>query len=108
MRHGTVLMALGNTALGSLDSPAVTPTSSTARKANMTIWSVMRVPVMPLGKNPPSFQRLETVAVSPASEKPMVRTPAQIRIMPMMAVTLTMENQNSSSPKSFTEIRLAP
>lgn len=34
--------------------------------------------------------------------------PAQIRIMPMIAVTLTMENQNSSSPKSFTEIRLAP
>lgn len=26
----------------------------------------------------------------------------------MMAVTLTMENQNSSSPKSFTEIRFAP
>lgn len=26
----------------------------------------------------------------------------------MIAVTLTMENQNSSSPKSFTEIRLAP
>ncbi|CAM5633078.1 hypothetical protein SFIMM107S_03957 [Streptomyces griseus] len=74
----------------------------------MTIWSVMSVPVMPFGKKPPSFQRLETVAVSPASENPTVRTPAQIRIMPMMAVTLTMENQNSSSPKSFTEIRFAP
>ncbi len=74
----------------------------------MTIWSVISMPPMPFGKNPPSFQRLETVAVSPASEKPMVRTPAQMRIMPTIAVTLTMENQNSSSPKSFTEIRLAP
>ena len=26
--------------------------------------------------------------------------------MPMIAVTLTIENQNSISPKSFTEIRL--
>src|SRR5258706_409499 len=34
-----------------------------------------------------------------------LRMPAQIRIMPTMAVTLTIENQNSSSPKSFTEIR---
>lgn len=71
----------------------------------MTIWRVISVPPMPLGKKPPSFQRLATVAVSAASEKPMVRMPAQIRIMPTMAVTLTMENQNSSSPKSFTEMR---
>ena len=105
MRHGTVLMALGSVFSGSLDSPAVTPTSSTARKANITIWRVISVPPMPLGKNPPSFQRLATVAVSAASEKPTVRMPAQIRIMPTMAVTLTMENQNSSSPKSFTEMR---
>lgn len=73
----------------------------------MTIWRVISVPPMPLGKKPPSLHRLATVAVSAASENPRVRMPAQIRIMPTMAVTLTMENQNSSSPKSFTEIRLA-
>src|SRR5690242_27803 len=107
MRHGTVLIAFGSTFLGSLDSPAVTPTSSTARKANMTICRVISVLPTPCGKKPPSFHRWLTEAVLPASEKPMVRMPAQIRIMPMIAVTLTMENQNSSSPKSFTEIRLA-
>lgn len=42
------------------------------------------------------------------SEKPRVRIPAQMRIMPTMAVTLTIENQNSSSPNSFTEIRFTP
>lgn len=42
------------------------------------------------------------------SEKPTVRIPAQIRIMPMIAVTFTIENQNSSSPKIFTDIRFTP
>ena len=53
MRHGTVLMALGRVFSGSLDSPAVTPTSSTARKANITICRVISVP----------FDRLAIVAV---------------------------------------------
>ena len=61
---------------------------------------------MPLGKKPPCDQRWLKDAVSPASEKPRVITPTPMRIMPMIAVTLTIENQNSSSPKSFTEIRL--
>lgn len=74
----------------------------------MTICRVISVPLMPCGKNPPSDQRWLTEAVSPASEKPRVRIPAQMRIMPAMAVTLTIENQNSSSPKSFTEMRLTP
>ena len=74
----------------------------------MTICSVISVPPMPLGKKPPSDQRWVTDAVSPASEKPSVRMPTQIRIMPTIAVTFTIENQNSSSPKSFTEIRFTP
>ena len=73
----------------------------------MTPWRVIRDEPMPLGKKPSNSHRLETAAVSPAWLKPRVSTPMPITIMPMMAVTLTIENQNSISPKSFTEIRLA-
>ncbi len=73
----------------------------------MTICSVITVEPTPFGKKPPCSHRWVTDAVSPASLKPRVRTPTPIRIMPMMAVTLTIENQNSISPKSLTEIRLA-
>ncbi len=74
----------------------------------MTPWSVIRLEPMPFGKKPSCDQRLETVAVSPASEKPRVSTPRPMTIMPMMAVTLIIENQNSTSPKILTEIRLTP
>lgn len=73
----------------------------------MTPWRVIRDEPMPLGKKPSNCQRFATEAVSPAELKPKVRTPRPITIMPISAVTLTIENQNSISPKSFTEIRLA-
>ncbi len=73
----------------------------------MTIWSDITAAPKPLGKKPPSFHRWVIEAVSPAAEKPKTSTPMPIRIMPTIAVTLTMENQNSISPNSFTEIRLA-
>ncbi|MNO79527.1 hypothetical protein D3C76_706970 [compost metagenome] len=61
-------------------------------------------PLMPLGKKPPWLHRLLTLACSP----PLPLTSSQLprAIMPTMATTLMMANQNSVSPKAFTLNRL--
>ncbi|MNE70511.1 hypothetical protein D3C80_1663060 [compost metagenome] len=61
-------------------------------------------PLTPCGKKPPCAHRLVTDASGPPL--PLVSRYAPRPIMPTMATTLMMANQNSASPKTFTFIRL--
>ena len=55
---------------------------------------------------PPSFQRFATDACAPLGEvKPTAIMPPPTMIRATMATILIMENQNSISPKFFTETR---
>ncbi|SKV14360.1 Uncharacterised protein [Mycobacteroides abscessus subsp. abscessus] len=109
MRKGSVLIALRSVTFGFSASPAVTPTSSTPTYANTTICRLNSAWLKPVGNTPPSFHRFATEG--PVSgPKPEIgsSTPMPMMIMPRIAVTLIIENQNSASPKIFTDIRLAP
>ncbi len=68
------------------------------------IASASTMPLKPLGKNPPWLQRLLMLACSPPCPLTSRNNPS--RIMPMMAATLMMANQNSVSPNAFTLLRL--
>lgn len=58
-------------------------------------------------RTPPSAHRCWTEAVCPREEKPKVSTPMPMTIIAVIATTLMVENQNSSSPKTLTDTRFA-
>ena len=101
-------MAFGSVVVGSFVSAAAVPTSSIPTKAKKAIWNPARNPLIPLGKNPPSFHRLETVAISPLGETNFVATNQMATSSRMaMATSLMRANQNSASPKNFTAMMLS-
>ncbi len=99
------MVALGSDFAGSSTSPAVTPRSSTPWKANITICSASTMPSMPVGKRPPCAQRFETFATSACSPEPKIRKSGPAMSSATIATILMSANQNSISPKIFTEIR---
>ncbi|MCY1434674.1 hypothetical protein D9M71_507400 [compost metagenome] len=100
----TWLIALGITCFGLSASAAVKPSISRPPKENMMKAMAITSPLTPLGKKPPWAQRLATVACSPPLPLNSIQQPRTI--MPTMATTLIMANQNSASPNSFTLARL--
>ncbi|MCY1298896.1 hypothetical protein D9M69_494610 [compost metagenome] len=101
---GTALIARGSTRCGSLASPAVTPMISIPPKANTTTAKEAIRPPIPLGMKPPCSHRLCTpVAAAPSARpKPKNMMPSPARIIAAMALTLSRDSQNSSSPNTFT------
>ncbi|MCY1305031.1 hypothetical protein D9M70_548110 [compost metagenome] len=104
MRQITWLIALGITVFGLSASAAVKPSISRPPKLNMMKAMAITSPPTPLGKKPPCAHRLLTAACSPPL--PLNSSQQPSRIMPTMATTLIMANQNSVSPNSLTLARL--
>ena len=100
-----MLIALGMVLRGSLVSPAVMPTSSMPEYAKTTPCETTSAGSRPLGRKPPFSLIRENPVGAP------VGVPKSTKQMPTIrnttsAETFTTANQNSISPKSFTEIRL--
>ena len=109
IRIGIELIALGKLRFGSCVSAAVVPTSSTPTKAKMAIWNPARKPSRPLGNMPPCVHKLLTLAVVPAAlVNPVKIIHKPTAINTIIAVILTIANQNSISPNSFTVTRFSP
>ncbi len=89
---------------GSSASAAVMPTSFSPPNENMMTAIDMARPLTPNGKKPPNCQRFATLAWGPACPDTSSQPPN--RIIPTIAATLTMANQNSVSPYDFTLVRL--
>ena len=88
---------------GSPASPAVMPIVSMPPNAKTTTDSAASRPPTPLGMKPPWSTRFCGPTVSPgAKETPMTMSTMPPTIIAMMAPTLMMVSQNSSSPKIFT------
>ena len=85
------------------------PSVSIPPKANITTANEARSPSKPLGNIPPCSTRLPSpgATVEPPAWKPKAMIAAPPAIMAMMATTLISENQNSSSPNTFTLSRLS-
>ncbi len=66
----------------------------------------MTKPLMPNGKKPPNAQRFEMLACGPAV--PVTSKYEPKPIIAKIAKILTMENQNSISPKNLTCSKLIP
>ena len=64
------------------------------------------MPSQPLLKKPPLLQRLWIPVGCPPLPIPQMMIPKPATIMMIMVATLKKENQNSSSPNTFTLIRL--
>ena len=107
MRAGTVLTAFGMERSGSSASDPATPMISVPPKANSTRMKDAIMPWTPLGKKPPSFQRLLICATSGCCPRLNTRIAAPPMIIATTAVTLMMVNANSSSPNQRTVARLA-
>ena len=97
---------MGNVRSGSFASPAVTPTSSTPTKANITICRATSVPPKPFGNSPPWSHRFSTDALSPRGPSRNARTALPMMITATTVTTLISASQNSTSPNSATETRL--
>src|SRR6516225_9987203 len=102
----TWLVARGMVCEGSSASAAVMPTSSRPPNENITTAIAMTRPETPCGKNPPLRQRFETLASGPAEPETSSQPPNPI--MPTIASTLMIANQNSSSPYDLTLVKLMP
>ena len=94
-------MATGMVFLGSLDSPAATPTISVPWKENPAIMATPIMAWSPPTKGASPLVQLEKVTIFG------VRMIFTIMAMPIIiktiiAMTLTSENKNSLSPKPFT------
>ena len=108
MRNGTVRIALGIDVRGFSASPAAIPIFSIPPKANITTVKHARKPVNPSGIKPPSSAHR---FVTDGFAEVCACTPTKSRIIPptimaIIALTLTIVNQNSVSPKAFTLARL--
>src|SRR5690606_21234967 len=104
MRYTTWLMAVGMDLRGFSASAALMSTTARLPKENTSTAITATSPPMPLGNKPPWVHRLLTLACSPPAPETSRYSPSSI--MPTMAPTLTMANQNSASPKDFTWDRL--
>src|ERR1700754_307474 len=108
MRTGIELIALGRLRSGSAVSAGGVPTSSMPTKANTAIWKPAKKPPMPVGNMPPSFHRMCSEATWPSGGWKLQATmPKPVTMSAQMAMILISANQNSSSPKSLTVVRLS-
>ncbi|MNC58928.1 hypothetical protein D3C75_1086970 [compost metagenome] len=89
---------------GSAASAAVIPTISSPPNENMITAIAITNPSMPCGIKPPCSHRLLILACGPPL--PLAKSQAPKTIMPTIATTLIMANQNSVSPYSRTLTRL--
>lgn len=106
MRAGTVLIAFGIAREGSSASVPATPMISVPPKAKSTRMKEAAMPPRPLGKNPPWMTRFCGPVVS-AFDSPRISTAAAATIIATTAPTLTIVNQNSSSPKTRVDATFA-
>ena len=82
------------------------PIVSIPPKANITTANAARRPSKPFGNKPPRSTRFPNPGATPPPSfpdwKPKAMMAAPPTIMAIIATTLMSENQNSSSPKTFT------
>ena len=113
MRKGTALIALGRVRSGCLVSATAVPTSSAPTKAKRAIWKEPKKPVtpwvkMPLPEGPGWSHRWAREAVVPSGLVKLKATMSAPTIMRATIATILMTaNQNSISPKFFTEGRFS-
>ena len=100
------MTALGSTLRASSASPAATPTISVPPKAKMTPRDSVSIGATPLGNQPPCWEMLENPAWELPTACPVTTAQIATTMKMRMAVTLMAANQNSASPKSFTETML--
>ncbi len=97
--------ARGTTFSGSAVSPAATPTSSRAAYAKITPCMTRTTGITPCGKTPPWSVITLRPGVWPPTLCWVASRKMPISMKPTMVATLMIANQNSISPKIFTEIR---
>lgn len=97
--------ARGTTFCGSAVSPAATPTSSRAAYAKTTPCITRTTAMVPLGIQPPLSVIMCRPGVWPSTGCCVATRKMPTNRNATRVATLTIENQNSISPKYFTETR---
>ncbi len=86
-------------------SPAVNPSISTPRYANITIGNASTTPGHPFGRNPPCAHRFDTPVGTPPLPTPATIISAPPAIISTIVTILISANQNSNSPYSLTAMK---
>jgi len=107
IRQITEFTARGMVRSGCSASAAAMPMVSMPPKENTSTGSASSVPVSPCGNQPPCVHRLAKPIGRPPLPQPNRIMPSPPRIISTTVSTLISANQNSSSPYTFTAIRLS-